>query len=589
MKRILGFSLLLLLATEIVYAQNIITVPSASLFMWTDKVVYSPNEPITVRWTGRTNGDTTPYTVVVYLQNNQTGAKTYFSMGSAPTTTTVDITGKTPDQGFTPVQWGDVDKDIILGSGGWLAPQLFAPSDLGMHTIVAEIRDTQGNRVVKAAYAKFGVVSNFETVSGDISADTTLVNTKAYMVSGVVTVKNNATLTIEPGTIIMGEPGSQPPSVLLIGVNGLIHAVGTRSRPIIMTSSLPVGERQPGDWGGLILLGKAQVNVEGGVSNIEGLPPSPDTTFGGTENTGTCGELAYVRVEFGGITLSPNNEINNFTFGGCGSGTIAHHLQSRYGLDDHFEWFGGTMDAKYLAGDIGRDDNLDGQLGWSGRVQHGIMLAGIDVQGNRGIEMDNSEFDDRAIPQGKPQIYNVTFVGSGDVFTTGFDESDSAGLYLRRGAGGAYNNLLVYNWIVNGVSIRDNSGSTATLESIQRGDLSMNGIMMWDNGKASGRPNTIDGQAADFGTTSNQMARDLLHGVVGNGKNVVVTDPMMRRPLYRSDPDFLPKAISPIFRANWVQPPDDGFFDQWANWTGGFGDVDWTQEWTTWAQEGDLK
>jgi hypothetical protein len=406
--------------------------------------------------------------------------------------------------------------------------------------------------------------------------------------SGIVTVKNNAVLTIQPGTFIFGLPGSQPPSALIVGVNGRIVAEGTRSRPITMSSSQPIGQRAAGDWGGLVMLGRAQVNVTGGVSNIEGLPPSADTTYGGSDNTHNCGTLAYVRVEFAGALLSPNNEINGITWGGCGSRTVAHHLAVRYGLDDAFEWFGGVADAKYLIGQSARDDYIDGQLGWSGRVQHAVMLQGTDVQGNRGIEMDNSEFDDKASPQGKPQLYNITFVGSGDIFTAGFDEADSSAIYLRRGAGGAYNNLLLFNWIVNGFSLRENSGSTAGRDSINRFDTTVNGMIMWDNGKASGRTNDVAGQAANFGSTSNALARDLLGGTVGNGQNVLALDPMLRRPLYRSDPNFLPAAGSPVFRANWVQPPDDGFFDQWARWNGGFGDIDWTEEWVIWAQEGDL-
>jgi hypothetical protein len=573
---------------ELAYGQNALAYTPTSMFIWTDKYVYQPGEPLTLRWTARANGDATPYTAVIYIQNNQTGIKTYFSIGAAPSTTATDIFGRSADQGLFPVQLGDVTKGVVIGTGGWLQSSFPAPSELGMHTFVVEIRDAGGARVIKSAYAKIGVVSGFDTLSGDISSDRTLLNSRAYNLSGVVTVKNNATLTIEPGTFIFGLPGSQPPSMLLIGVNGKIMAEGTRSRPITMTSSQPVGQRAPGDWGGLVLAGRAQVNVTGGVNNIEGIPPSADTTYGGPDNTHNCGTLAYIRVEFSGAVLSPNNEINNITWAGCGSRTVSHHLQSRYGLDDMFEWFGGTNDAKYLVGQIGRDDYLDGQLGWSGRVQHAVMLDGVDVHGNRGIEMDNSEFDDRAKPLGKPQFYNVTFVGSGDTFTAGFDEADSAAIYLRRGAAGVYNNMLLYNWIVNGISIRNNTGSTATTESITRGDLTMNGILMWDNGKASGRPNTIAGQAADFTSTSNAIARDLLNGVTGDGKNVLVVDPLIRRPLYRSDPDFLPKAGSPIFRANWVQPPDDGFFDQWARWNGAFGDVDWTEEWTMWAQEGDV-
>jgi len=572
-----------------VLGQTSVPYSPLSVFLWTDKSAYLPGEAITLRWTARANGDTTPYTVVLYRQNNQTGIKTYMSIGGTPSSNAVDILGNTPDTGLTPLAPGDTTKSVIIGPGGWMLPQLTAPSELGMHTFVIEFRDATGTRIVKSVYTKFGIVGGFDTLTGNITTSRMLVNTRAYNLSGVVLVSGNATLTIEPGTFIFGQPGSQPPSMLMVGVNGKIHAAGTRSRPIIMTSSQPVGQRAAGDWGGLVMLGKAQVNVTGGVNNIEGLPPSADTTYGGSDNTHNCGTLAYVRVEFAGSILSPNNEINNITWGGCGSGTVAHHIQSRYGLDDMFEWFGGTADAKYIAAQAGRDDYLDGQLGWSGRVQHAVMVQGGEIQGNRGIEMDNSEFDDRAAPQGKPQMYNVSFIGSGNVNTAGFDEADSSALYFRRGAAGSYNNMVLFNWIVTGISARDNSGSTATRDSIGRGDLSMNGILMWDNGKASNRGNDLAGQAADFGTTSNANVRALLSGSLGSGQNVLVVDPLMRRPLSFSDPDFLPRAGSPIFRANWVQPPDDGFFDQSARWNGAFGDVDWTEEWTNWVQESDIR
>ena len=595
MKRILKLSLLFVAGAVFlgrlgaVYAQNSLAYTPASMFIWTDKYAYLPGEPITLRWTARANADATPYTAVVYRQNNQTGLKTYMSIGGAPSTTAVDIFGRTSEQGFNLVTLGDVTKGVMIGSGGWLQSSASAPSgELGMHTFVIEIRDSTGTRVIKSAYTKIGVVDSIETISGNIDSDRTLVNTRAYRLSGSVIVRSNAVLTIQPGTFIFGMPGSQPASVLIVGVNGRIMAEGTRNRPIIMTSNQPIGQRAAGDWGGLSMLGKAPVNVTGGTANLEGLAPSADTTYGGSDAAHSCGTLAYVRVEFAGALLSPNNELNAITWAGCGTGTVAHHLQSRYGLDDMFEWFGGTANAKYLVGSVANDDFLDGQLGWSGKVQHGIMVAGRDRQGNRGIEMDNSEFDDRAQPQGKPQIYNVTFVGVGDQFTTGPDEADSSALYFRRGAGGAYNNLLLYNWIVNGISVRNNTNSTATTDSITRGDLSMDGILMFDNGKASNRANDIAGQASDFGTTVNAVARELLGGTRGQGRNVMVGDPRLRRPLYGSDPDFLPRAGSPVFRANWVQPPDDGFFDQWARWNGGFGDVDWTEEWTCFHVEGDL-
>ena len=590
-KRTLSFLLMLLgisafLLPGVAFAQ---TDPTLAVYAWTDKSAYLVGEAVTLRWTARGNADTNQYSVVIYRQNNQTGAKTYFNWLGQQSTTAMDISSRVPDQGFLSFLAGDATKNVVIGSGGWLAPSFSAPAELGMHTFVIEFRDSTGTRILKSVYAKFGVVSAFETVSGSITSNRTFVNTIGYRLSGVVLVTGSATLTIEPGTHIFGLPGSQPPSMLLIGVNGRINAQGTRSRPIIMTSNQPVGTRAAGDWGGLVLLGRAPVNVTGGTSNIEGLTPSADTTYGGTDSAHNCGTLAYVRVEFGGSILSTNNEINNITFGGCGSATVAHHLQSRYGLDDMFEWFGGTSDAKYIAAQTGRDDYIDGQLGWSGRIQHAIMVQGTDVQGNRGIEMDNSEFNDRATPQGLPRLYNVTFVGNGNTATAGFDESDSAAVYLRRGAGGAYNNMVLFNWITTGISVRNNSGSTATTDSISSNNLTMDGILMFDNGKASSRTNDLAGQAADVGTNVNTVARSFLGGSLGTSRSIVIADPLMRRPLFYSDPNFMPRAGSPIFRANWIQPPDDGFFDQSARWSGAFGDVDWTEEWTTWIQESDIR
>ena len=114
--------------------------------------------------------------------------------------------------------------------------------------------------------------------------------------------------------------------------------------------------------------------------------------------------------------------------------------------------------------------------------------------------------------------------------------------------------------------------------------------MVWrDKGRASNRTNDLSGQAAHFSGTNNALAQQLLGGNRGSAGNILILDPALRRPLYTNDPDFLPRAGSPVFRANWVQPPDDGFFDQWARWNGAFGDVDWTEEWTVWPQESDLR
>ena len=556
---------------------------SASMWIWATNnnrrsgepdYIFRAGDNITVRGTLKTNSDIYPYTVVAYRQNNQTGAKSYLP---GNTTAVTDIFGKTLEQGLQITKLPEWNKQTLVGTGGSLLPaSITVPNELGMHTIVVQLRDYTGTRVVKSAYAKFVVVSGVEDLPANITSNRTLTSDKSYRLNGIVQVRGNATLTIEPGTVIVGAPGSQPPSVLLVTAAGRINAQGTRSRPIIMTSSQPFGSRQRGDWGGLILLGRAGLNDVSGSLNIEGLPDNDDTKYGGRDDAHDCGALKYVRVEFAGALIRPNEETNSFTWGACGTVSKSEYLQAHYGFDDSFEWFGGINDAKYLVGTYGADDYVDVQIGYRGRIQHGIFVSNSD-RSNRGIESDNYERDFAARPLGTPTMYNFSFIGSN---TAGFDESDSPCLYFRRGSGGSFNNMLCYNWTtrtLGGANIAD-----SIQPNIAAGTFSMNGILSWNNGTAAGTAaatNSPDSQvAADFRAFANNSARQL-----------IIANPLLRNPLERSNPDFRGQIGSPIFRASWLQPPDDGFFDQWATWIGGMGDYDWTEEWTTFIQEEDLK
>ena len=554
-----------------------------TFYVWSNKYVYQPGESLTLRWTLATNNDLYPYTVFGYRQNNQTGAKTFLPNGTADPT---DIFGNTGAQGFRIVRLADTSKQVLLGDGGLLGGTVTIPNELGMHTLVVELRDFTGGRVLKAAYMKIGVVDGFETISGNIESSRTLVNTKAYRLSGAVFVRNNAVLTIDPGTFVIGQPGSQPPSVLVVTRNGRIAANGTKSRPIVMTAAQDFGQRQRGAWGGLILLGKAPINVgansggqtnTAGEFNIEGLPASEDTRYGGSDPNHDCGSLRYVRVEYAGSIFAPNNEANSFTWGGCGKQTVADHLQAIYGLDDSFEWFGGTMDAKYLVGGLSADDYVDYQLGWVGRLQFGVFYQNSDNRGNRGVEGDNSEYNQSATPRSKPTMYNLTFIGSG---AAGFDEANSPGIFLRRGAAGTINNVLATNFFSTGVFATDQT----TQDQIDSNELTMNGILLWNNGVGSNPPagNTVAGQV-------DSAVRTFAEGTRGTGRNFVAADPMLRAPFAWSAPDFRPKEGSVVFRAGWVAPPDDGFFDQSAKFIGAFGDEDWTEEWTSFLQDADIQ
>lgn len=552
----------------------------AAVWIWANKVVYQPGDPLTLRWTVKPNGDLYPYTLFAYRVNNQTGAKTYLPGNSAQVT---DIFGNTPADGFRITRLPEATKQVLVGAGGALVPSpLSVPNEPGMHTLTFEMRDFTGTRVIRSAYFKISVVTEFVNVSGNIDTSTTWVNTRAYRLNGIVFVRNNATLTIQPGTVILGQPSAPPnPSTLVIARTGRINAQGTRSRPIIMTSPRDVGQRERGDWGGLILLGSARINpaLE---TPIEGLPDTPDSRYGGTNDNHNCGTLRYVRVEFAGAVLAPANEVNGITWGGCGKETVSEYLQAHYGFDDAFEWFGGTNDGKFLVATYARDDYFDWQLGWTGRLQYGLAVANGDF-GNRGIEADNNANPQDAQPLSNPTLYNLSFIGNPESIEE--DVNANAGIWLRRGTAGSLRNIVVYNWNQTGIEIRD----TGTVNQINARNLTADGLLLWDNGRErqGGAVNTFDGQVGSPNTPAAVLTplRDWLRG----SARIFVEDPRMRRPLEYSDPDFRPGPGSPLWKPGWVLPPDDGFFDQSARFLGAFGDVDWTEEWVNYHVESELR
>ncbi len=556
---------------------------SVKAWLWSDKYVYSPGENITLRGTVMTNNDRYPYTVFVYMTNNQTGAKSYFPGASSEP---VDIMGHTRDQGFQPMQLQDVTGQTVIGSGGLGTVSM--PSDSGMYTFTWELRDYTGTNVLKAEYMKVGVVKGQQQLPNSIDSDMTLTNDTQWIISGVVAVHAGATLTVEPGTFMFGLPGSTPPSVLLITKDAKIFAEGTPSRPIIMTSQEAFGERTRGGWGGILMLGNAPVNTAAGISGgnsdgtfyIEGLQTNPDGLFGGNDIHDSCGTLAYVRVENAGSILSPNNETNSFTFGGCGDQSVMHHLQAINGLDDTFEWFGGTMNAHHLMGGLGADDYLDYQLGFTGKVQFIVGYQSPDQLGNRCIEGDNSEYDASAQPYSAPTVFNLTCVGPNQ---EGYDEGITHGALWRRSTHGSFNNIIFTRFIGGGYHLGSSSNDTTAQEALNNGTVHVNGIMMWANG-GDGAPETLAGQLGGDGSLDMQFAQSQY------AHDVFVSNPLLNSPLVYADPDFSVDFGSQANRAGAVQPPDDGFFDATAQYIGAMGPGNnWgDEEWLWYVRDQDM-
>lgn len=286
------------------------------------------------------------------------------------------------------------------------------------------------------------------TVSADITTNTTWSGVVKLM--NKVYVKNNATLTIAPGTIIRGDKLTQ--GTLIITRGAKIIADGTAANPIVFTSNEAVGARNEGDWGGLVLLGLAKNNQPGGVANIEGIVPTTDSQYGGGFDNDYSGILRYVRVEFAGIALEPNKEINGITFGSVGNQTIVDYVQVTLSGDDSFEWFGGTVNCKHLIAYRGLDDDFDCDFGYRGKVQFALSIRDKDLSDAPGdsnaFECDNDAAGSTAQPKTRPVFSNVTLVGAKGNGTTALPtgEKFEKAFRLRRNSAVSVLNSLVTGW-----------------------------------------------------------------------------------------------------------------------------------------------
>ncbi|HZY78631.1 MAG TPA: hypothetical protein VFE50_03855 [Cyclobacteriaceae bacterium] len=269
-------------------------------------------------------------------------------------------------------------------------------------TLTAVITATD-NQNLNSTPVTFTVIASTNELTGQVTANTTLKKGTPYLIKGTYIVMPGVTLTVEPGAIIKGDKASK--GVLVVKQGGKLEAAGTVSDPIVFTSSQPAGERDRGDWGGIIIMGDAYVN-QAAKPSVEGLTPPADNadfykygtvdglqaTTGVGTNDQNSGTLKYVRIEYAGIELIPNSETNGLTLAGVGSGTTIDYVQSSYGGDDGFEWFGGTVSARHLVSLATWDDDFDTDFGWKGNVQWGLAVRApfvADQSGSTSFESDS--------------------------------------------------------------------------------------------------------------------------------------------------------------------------------------------------------
>lgn len=301
------------------------------------------------------------------------------------------------------------------------------------------------------------------TLSGNITATTTLTSDKEWILKGYVYVTDGAKLIIQPGTTIKSDISEK--GALIIERGAQILAEGTAAKPIVFTSGKAVGERTPGDWGGVVLLGRATTNrtseptIEGGI----GRP------YGGTNDLDNSGILKYVRIEYAGIAAMPNSEINALTLGGVGSATIIENVQTIYANDDAFEFFGGTVNAKNLYAYATADDDFDFDFGYRGSVSYSVskrdpQFVDSGDAGN-GVECDNDGTGSTATPFTHPKLDNMILVGPFDVASL---TNHNLGLRWRRATQFSMTNSKIIGYQKGGFSIESNETAQAYKDGISK-------------------------------------------------------------------------------------------------------------------------
>jgi hypothetical protein len=370
-----------------------------------------------------------------------------------------------------------------------------------------------------------------EALMGVITDDTTLTADKCWLVKGIVRVNAPAKLTIEPGATIMGEQATL--GTLVIQPGAQIIADGTADLPIVFTSENEPGSRAAGDWGGLIVLGKAPINVPGGTAVVEGIT-GDGTMYGGTAADDNSGVIRYVRIEFSGIQLSANNEVNGLTLAGVGNKTVVENVMVHDTLDDCFEFFGGTVNAKHLVCANNQDDGFDWTFGYSGKLQFlALVQDPLFEDDTNGFEGDNDDNGSTNAPLSNPMIYNVTLCGKNAPVD---GPKKQMGMLLRRSTKGTIRNTIAtgFEWCAD---LRDPATDPMIESSICFGNTLLNvgeqAEIDWFN-KAGSKNAEMDPKIKDC---------------------------------FAAVPDFTPEAT---LTTNAATPPNDGFFDTTANYIGAF-------------------
>lgn len=407
--------------------------------------------------------------------------------------------------------------------------------------------------------------------------------TKKYLLKGNVFVQSGQTLTIPAGTIIFGDKATK--GTLIINRGGKIVADGTREKPIVFTSKFGPGERDKGDWGGIIILGNANVNQNNPA--IEGVTPA--VNFGTQNSTASDGEssgtLRYVRIEYAGIALSPNNEINGLTLGGVGSGTVLENIMVSYSGDDAFEWFGGTVNARNLVALGTWDDDFDTDFGFTGKVQFALAVRDpflADQSGSNAFESDNDASGNNVLPATAPVFSNVTVLGPRHDTASSVSGNFQHAIHFRRRTAAS-----IFNSVITGFPFGFRLDGKITYDNYRTGaaDVKNNLLISVGNRTAPapflGGTGIVSDSVKDYYMSGNPAGfisylRDLNYTSLGIDRELYAG----KNPAYNANPNFAVSAGVISSGASFASPRLGGGFFQTVSFHGAFGASDWTDTWT---------
>ncbi len=390
-------------------------------------------------------------------------------------------------------------------------------------------------------------------LKGRIDKDTVLREGNNYILSGIVYMVNNATMTVQPGVTVKGDYIGANVAALVITRGAKLIADGTQEKPIVFTSNSPVP--RSGDWGGIVICGKASVNtaftgtgggagvlqVEGGIDNSFG-----DGLAGGgatPNDADNSGILRYVRIEYAGYAYQPDKEINSLTMAAVGSGTIIDYVQVTYAKDDAFEWFGGTVNCKHLIAYKTQDDDFDTDNGYSGKVQFGIVLRDstiADISRSEAFESDNDASGSIASPQTKAVFSNLTLIGPRATLANNGNSLYLTAAQIRRNSGISIFNSVFLGWPA-GLLIDARNGRAEQLNVLDSTVRFKNNIIA-GCGPVTGTDATSYSFAGATGATWTADSVKTFFGNTAFSNKVLtnVSDAKMIAPFSYSSPDFLP-------------------------------------------------